>query len=680
MERLSLLRRFSLLLVLALGGVAWGQRGYDRYLTPAEVEARLERLVAQGGDHARLVSLALTPGGRKVWLLEIGKEISAARKHLPAILVVGDPEGDVPLAPLGALYVAQQLLETPGLFARHTWYIIPSLNPDAEMHFFNKPRCRDPRNARPVNDDLDEATDEDGYDDLNGDGLITMMRVPDPQGSWVVMKKDARLMRKANPVKGEKGEYKLYTEGLDNDGDGQYNEDGPGGTNVGINFPHLFRPHRPDGGLWPGSAPEAFALMKFVTGHPEIAMVMFYGSTDFCRVPPKGGRKGAVDLNRIKLPKDVAKQFGADPDKTYTMKELIEMVKAFVPAGMEITESDIASFLGLGAMVNPLPDDLKYYRELAEKYKEYLKEQGMDQERLDPAPAKDGSPELWVYYQIGVPVFSMNFWTLPKPQEEKKEEEGKDTLTTQRIGKMSKEDFLALEDEKLNAYLKAVKAPPQFDAKKVKAMVQGGQLTPKKIAEMIGKMGGGPDEKGEEKVDPKMKALLAFADAHPGWQGYIPWQPYEHPDLGKVEIGGMVPYADNTPPATMIDSLLRGQVPWVFTLADSLAQLHIEKTKVEPRGGGVYQLTVWLSNDGYLPFPTAMGKKNQHVPPAVVQVIGNVAFLEGRDWTPVNSLAGKSVKKLSWLLHADKPASVEILLTSPNAGGDKRTIKIGGAS
>ncbi|MCK7536580.1 MAG: hypothetical protein MZV63_39160 [Marinilabiliales bacterium] len=52
---------------------------------------------------------------------------------------------------------------------------------------------------------------------------------------------EPRLMRRADAVKGEKGIYKLYTEGIDDDGDGQYNEDTPGGTNVNINFPHLFK-------------------------------------------------------------------------------------------------------------------------------------------------------------------------------------------------------------------------------------------------------------------------------------------------------------------------------------------------------------------------------------------------------------------------------------------------------
>ncbi len=666
---------FSLILILLPGWLpVWLQaQEFDRYLPPGEVVRVMERLAAEGGQDAVLTTLAETPGGRKVVMLRLGAE----KPREGAILVVGDPEGDVPLAPLGALALARRVIRNPEMHARHTWYIIPSLNPDGEMHFFRRPRYRDTRNDRPVNDDLDEATDEDGYDDLNSDGFITQMRVKSPDGTYLPLKGEPRLMRKADPVKGEKGIFKLYTEGLDNDDDGRYNEDGPGGTNPGINFPHLFHPHTADGGLWPGSTPEAFALMRFVTSHPEIAMVMFYGSTDFCRVPPKGGRKSSVDLNRIKVPKEMAKEIGIDPDKYYTMDELIEIIQPYAPPGMEIDESVISNFLGLGARVNPLPEDLKYYKELAGKYKHFLKEKGMDKERLDPRPARDGSPELWVYYQIGVPVFSMNFWTLPKPEEKK---EKKDTLTTGKIAKMSREDFLALDDERLAAYLRAVKAPPQFGATRVKEMVRGGQLTPEKIAEMVKKMSGGNDDADGEEGDPAMRALLAFADAHPEWRGFVAWQPYDHPQLGKVEIGGKVPYADNTPPPAMIDSLLEAQVPWIFSLADSLARLRIGVTKMTPQGAGVYRLEAWITNEGYLPFPTAMGKKNKHIPPAVVQVKGPVQFLEGRDWTPVQSVAGKQAVKLTWLLHADRPAEITLQLTSPNAGNDRKTIKVGGAS
>jgi len=36
----------------------------------------------------------------------------------------------------------------------------------------------------------------------------------------------------------------------------------------------------------------------------------------------------------------------------------------------------VANILGLGAMVNPLPADLKFYKEISDKYKKNLENQG----------------------------------------------------------------------------------------------------------------------------------------------------------------------------------------------------------------------------------------------------------------------------------------------------------------
>ncbi len=60
--------------------------------------------------------------------------------------------------------------------------VAPLLNPDAARADFTTPRCERTSNGNPLDDDLDMQVDEDGPDDLNQDGLITSMRVKDPEG------------------------------------------------------------------------------------------------------------------------------------------------------------------------------------------------------------------------------------------------------------------------------------------------------------------------------------------------------------------------------------------------------------------------------------------------------------------------------------------------------------------
>ncbi|HSO77110.1 MAG TPA: M14 family zinc carboxypeptidase, partial [Bacteroidales bacterium] len=359
----SSLARLSLLLIVGAGSIitatassatastsasafaAASAAGSGSYGDPSEVNKRIEQIRLNSGGLVKVNKLAVTPGGADLLMMEIG---SSGAKN-PAVLVVGNMSGVTPLSTEAALSLAERIVADKKAAAGLTWYIIPSGNPDAAARYFLKPLYSDTGNDTPFNDDTDDQTDEDGYNDLDGNGIITQMRVRVPDGTWIPVTADARLMRKADPAKGEKGLYKMYSEGTDDDGDGQYNEDPAGGTNVNINFPHLFKSFGKRSGLYPGSAAEVTAIMKFSFDHPEIAMVMVFGSTNFLLEPPRGGRKGSVDLENIKIPEEVGKAMGFDVSRTYTMAEIMEAVQPMLPPGMQIYEGMIASYLGLGA-------------------------------------------------------------------------------------------------------------------------------------------------------------------------------------------------------------------------------------------------------------------------------------------------------------------------------------------
>jgi len=672
--RASLALAVPLLLILSIPKQVTAQENQNsrEYHTPSQVNDRLRDLNRANRNTTKLHTIANSPGGREVLMIEISPETDSEQKSMPAIFVVANLEGTIPISTEAALYLAETVIDSNAAVNK-SWYILPNGNPDAAAHYFESPLVQDARNDKPHNDDMDEIVDEDGWEDLNGDGFITRMRVPDPTGEWMPVEGDPRLMKKADPSKGEKGIYTLYTEGTDNDNDGKYNEDGPGGVNVNLNFPHLFKDFTETGGAWPGSTPEVYGIFEFVFNHPEIAMTFSFGSTNFSMVPPKGGRQGSADFQSIQIPESFADQIGADPNATYTMEEVIRMVQPLAPPGFEITESVVASFLGLGAVVNPLDDDLKFYNELSDQYKEYLKENGMEAERLDPEPAKDGSFELWSYYHLGVPTFSMDLWTLP---EYKEEEEGGSGLTADMIGEMSSDEFVELGEEKLGMFLEEIGAPDQYSAEMVIKMVEGGQLSPERIATMLNQM---PEPTDSEGASPEDRALMAFNDNVLDSAGYVNWQTYNHPTLGEVEIGGAVPYVRNTPPAAMIDSLLSVQVPWVVTLAEKIPRLSILKTETVNKGGGVWELSVWVQNENYLPFPTAMGEKNQQPRPGVLMLNADgFEVLDGRARTTVGTIGGHKTKKFRWLIRSPQTDVINVILESANAWNDRSQVNLGG--
>ena len=642
----------------------------DRYSDPVTVNKRIEQLRQSSPALVKVHRMAVTPGGREMLMLEIGKAGSA----MPAVLVAANMSGTTPLATEAALSLAARIVADPKMQEGHTWYILPLGNPDAYARYFQKPLYLDAANGTPFNDDTDELTDEDGYNDLNGDGIITRMRVKAHDGTWIPVEGEPRLMRKADPVKGEKGIYKLYTEGIDDDGDGEYNEDAPGGTDVNINFPHLFKSFGRRSGLFPGSTPEAAALIKFAFNHPELAMIISFGKTNFLLSPPQGGRQGSYDAENIRIPEEIGKQMGFDASRRYKMSEIIELVQPMMPPGMTADESMIASFLGLGAVVNPMKEDLDFYNEISSDYKEYLKKKGVTGERFDPAQPEDGSLELWAYYHLGVPVFTMDIWGVPKPKEEKKEGSG---ITVEALEKMSSSEFLELGEEKITAFLKERGAPEQYNAKMAMTMVQNGQVSPAQMAGMIKQM---PAPKSDgKKGDPKETALLAFLDSHTPGEGFVQWKPFTHPDLGEVEIGGFVPFSDNTPPAAMADSLFDLHLPYIAELVSRLPVLEITGAKATEKGGGVYEIEAWVTNSGYLPWPTAMGKRNKAPAPAILILEGeDIKILSVYKRTPVNAVGGMKSEKHTWLIVAPKKSSVTLKLESSQAGRDTKRINIGG--
>jgi len=92
------------------------------------------------------------------------------------------------------------------------------------------------------------------------------------------------------------------------------------------------------------------------------------------------------------------------------------------------------------------------------------------------------------------------------------------------------------------------------------------------------------------------------------------------------------------------------------------------------------QLKIHVENKNYLPFPTAMGRRDMRPAPAIVVFDApGTTLLSGKKRTPVQSLKGYSNRKITWLVQTDKSINAKIELTSANAWGDHKQIKIGGA-
>jgi hypothetical protein len=169
--------------------------------------------------------------------------------------------------------------------AKTTYYVFPNMSPDAMEQYFSKLKYERNGNATETDDDRDGKLNEDGFDDLDGNGKITMMRIESPIGEYRVNPDDARVLIKADATKGEKGKYLLLTEGIDNDKDGNLNEDGEGGIVFNKNFTYKHNTFAPGAGDFPAGEKETRALLDFLYDAFNVYAVIGFGTNNNLSTP-----------------------------------------------------------------------------------------------------------------------------------------------------------------------------------------------------------------------------------------------------------------------------------------------------------------------------------------------------------------------------------------------------------
>jgi hypothetical protein len=276
---------------------------FDGYADDQKFAATVKEL--DRSEWVSVSSLGNSLSGKEISLLTIG----VGKLHdKPGIVIVGNVQSAHLAGGELALRIARQLgakaeqdAATQKLLEQVTFYIIPRPDPDGAAKCFVRPFREPAGNARKTDDDRDFAFGEDPPEDLNGDGWITQMRVEDPSGTHLPHPEDARLLIPVDPKKNEAGKYRIYTEGRDNDEDGQFNEDAGDGVSLNRNFPFRYGAFQPHAGANAASEPETRALLDFLYDRPNIAVVLWFSPEDNLFHPwkakpdaDKGKRKSSV--------------------------------------------------------------------------------------------------------------------------------------------------------------------------------------------------------------------------------------------------------------------------------------------------------------------------------------------------------------------------------------------------
>lgn len=254
-----------------------------------DYDAMTERLVALVEAHPEILameSIGTSEQGRAMWLVTLNDPATGPAEEKPAMWIDGNVHGNEVQAAETVLYSIWYLASARGqvpaidaLIDRTAFYFVPMVNPDGRAHWFAEPNTSSSSRTgmRPTDDDDDGRLDEDGPNDLDGDGSIGTMWRFDPNGTHRRNARDPRLIERVRPD--ERGELSWAgSEGVDDDGDGRINEDGPGGYDMNRNWPSDWQPDaiQRGAGDYPFDRPETRCVGRFILDHPNIAAVQSY--------------------------------------------------------------------------------------------------------------------------------------------------------------------------------------------------------------------------------------------------------------------------------------------------------------------------------------------------------------------------------------------------------------------
>ncbi len=460
---------------------------YDHYYRYQEIADLLRSYAKAHPELARLTPIGLTPQGREILAIEITNTATGAWEEKPAYYMEANIHAGEVCGSMVAIYLLDTIfsnledLQIKQMLERYTLYIVPRLSCDGSEHYLTTPDwVRSAPRPWPYEQDMPGLRRQD----LDGDGVARMMRVPSPYGVWKVSEKDPRLMEKRRPDETDGQFYNVYPEGIIEEYDGLHIPMAPAkfGADFNRNYPVGWQDDslQAGAGAYPLCHPETRANADFLLSHPNVCCVLDMHTA--------GGQ--ILHTPGYKHPKEADQ---ADMD----------IYRALGQMGHEETGFPVLNL-----------------------YTQYM-----------PAsnPATYGGFDDFCHFLLGVPGFTVECWDL-----------------SERAG-----------------------FPLQYPPAE--------HLT------------------DEQQLDCAYKHLQ-WLDENLGKDAFQPWTPFEHPQLGRVEIGGAdFKFTQQNPPIKFLEQEVEKISRFALRLIRTLPHVVFDKAEARSLGGGLYQVEVVVGNRGYLP-------------------------------------------------------------------------------
>jgi hypothetical protein len=564
----------------------------DRFLRYDELVERLHRFAAQHQDLVTLETYGRSHEGRDLWLVTVTDSATGPHHTKPAHWVDASIHAVELTATVAALAVLRHVVDgyaagnerIVDTLRRRTLYVVPRVNPDgAEWVLADRPRFRR-SSTRPW-------PWRDGHrwpglhvEDVDGDGRILSMRLPDPDGTWMPHPADARLLVPV-PADGlvppDVPRYRLLTEGVLEAHDG-FTVPTPRaveGLDLNRNFPAGWGTGVTGSGDHPLSEPEIDALVRAIVARPNICGAHAFHTSGGVLLRPSSTEPDA------KLP----------PLDVWVWTRFGEAATA-----------------ATGYPVHSVYEDFTW----------------------DRATTMSGAADDWLYEHLGVYGWTTEFW---------------DVVHAATGTKQSTHFWYV-----------------------------------------------GP-------TDEEALAVLRWCDEHHP-AGHVDWYPFEHPQLGAVELGGWDDLTVWTnPPPTRLAAELAGHPTAVLHQLRCAPELTLPYISVTRLSATTWRVEAGVANTGWLPTHVSeKARAAELVRPVTVELAvasdqgvsvdagvpamevldgparRQLGQLEGRaalvfrrrnDGTPDRALAG-------WLVEAPPGTVLEVIARHDRAGEVRRTIAL----
>jgi murein tripeptide amidase MpaA len=510
---------------------------FDRFYRYNEFTELLHAFVAKYPDLLAIESIGKSHEGRDIWVLTATNQRTGAAADKPAYWVDANIHASELAGGTASLYLINTLMTQYGkrddvtrCLDTRAMYICPRMNPDGAEWAMRTKEEGGPKivrsSTRPYPFD-EEAIDGLDIEDVDGDGRILSMRIPDPNGNWKCHPTEPRLMVAREPDEYGGTYYRVMPEGRMRDYDGytvKVNRDKQG-LDLNRNFPAQWRQEfeQLGAGPYPTSEPEVRAVVHFITHHANITGGLSFHTWSGVLLRP----------------------FGTHPDSDMPAEDLW----AYQKQGEK------------GTALTGYPA-ISVYHEF----------------RYHPKDVISGTFD-WIYDHLGLYEWTIEIWC---------------------------------------------------------PMREAGIANYKYI-----------DWFRDHPVEDDLK-MLAWADKELNGRGYIDWYAFDHPQLGKVEIGGWDKiHAFRNPPPHLLEREVAKFPEWLIHNTMISPKLEVQDVKAVALGADAHRVTLVVQNTGYLPSYVSKRAKERGQSRGVIVDVGlpaGATLITGKTREVLGELEGRAYK------------------------------------